>query len=131
MSTTVQRTSPSIFGELMNWMGAASEPEVRVEEYVDGDRRVIRADIPGVDPTKDIQLSVEGGVLRLHGERRAEEHDQHHSEIRYGSFDRVLPLPTGTTPQDVTAEYKHGVLTVSMPDRAPVERTTIPVTQPE
>jgi hypothetical protein len=55
------------------------------------------------------------GRLRLHGERRAEEHDRYRTEIRYGSFDRVLTLPAGTKPEDVTAEHADGVLTVSMP----------------
>ncbi|MBB3043760.1 Hsp20/alpha crystallin family protein [Nocardioides soli] len=131
MSTTVERNGQSLVDELRNWMGLVANPSIRIEEFVDGDRRVVRADIPGVDPTKDIELSVDGNVLRLRGERRAEEHDLHHTEIRYGSFERVVSMPPGTTAEDVAAEYVDGVLTVTMPMRAPVASSTIPITHRE
>lgn len=131
MTATVQRSNQSLMSELMSWMGATAEPDVRVEEFLEGDRRIIRADLPGIDPAHDLHLSVEGGVLRLRGERRQEEHDEHHSEIRYGSFERVLTLPAGTTAKDVTAEYADGVLTVSMPSSPAVESTSVPITHRE
>ena len=132
MSALAHRDGTSLLNELMSWMGAATtEPEIKIEEFVEGERHVIRADLPGVDPTKDIQLSVHGNLLRLRGERRAEEHDQHRSEIRYGSFERLITLPRGTRPEDVTAEYVDGVLTVSMPMTGAEEPTSIPVTHRE
>lgn len=131
MSTTTQRNGQSLVGELMSWMGAVTEPDIRVEEFVDGDQRVVRADLPGIDPSRDVQLTVEGGVLRLRGERRSEEHDLHRTEIRYGSFERVLALPPGTTAQDVSADYVDGVLTVRMPLQVPVESARIPITHRE
>jgi HSP20 family molecular chaperone IbpA len=132
MTALANRDGTSLLEELMTWMGAATtEPEIKIEEFVEDDRHVIRADMPGVDPTKDIQLSVDGRVLRLRGERRAEEHDEHRSEIRYGSFERRITLPAGTRPEDVTAEYVNGVLTVSMPTTGAEEPTTIPVTHRE
>ncbi len=132
MTALTHRDGTSLFNDLVAWMGAATtEPEIKIEEFVDGDRHVIRADMPGVDPTKDIQLSVDGNVLRLHGERRAEEHDEHRSEIRYGSFERLITLPRGTRAEDVTAEYVNGVLTVSMPMNGTEQPKTIPVTTRE
>ncbi len=131
MSTAVQRSGQSLVNELMNWMGATMTPEVRLEEFIEGDRRTIRADIPGVDPDKDIELIVEGTTLRLRGQRRAEEHDEHHTEIRYGSFERFVTLPAGTKPEDVEATYADGVLTVTMPARAPVATTKVPITHRE
>ncbi|WP_193605223.1 Hsp20/alpha crystallin family protein [Nocardioides dongkuii] len=129
MSIQVRRESPSLLTELTNWMGAtALDPQVRVEEWVEGDRRIIRADIPGVDPQRDIQLSVDGGMLHLRGERRAEKRERHRTEIRYGSFARVIPLPPGTRAQDISADYVDGVLTVSMPETTGSEAETIPVT---
>ena len=110
-------------------MGSAVSPDIRIEEYIEGDRRVVRADIPGVDPAQDIELTVDGNVLRLRGERRAEQHDRQHTEIRYGSFERIVSLPPGTTASDVTAEYVDGVLTVTMPSMASTAAATkIPVT---
>lgn len=136
MSTIAQRNGSTLFEDLMGWMGSISipefsSPEVRVEEFVDGDRRVVRADMPGIDPERDLELHVEGGVLRLRGERRSEEHEQHHTEIRYGSFERILSLPPGTTPEDITAEYVDGVLTVTMPAKAAAVSAKIPVTHRE
>lgn len=131
MSTTVQRSGQSLVNELMSWMGATMTPEVRLEEFIEGDRRIVRADIPGVDPDKDIELTVEGTTLRLRGQRRAEEHDEHHTEIRYGSFERLVTLPAGTKPEDVEATYADGVLTVTMPTRAPAATTKVPITHRE
>ena len=132
MTALTHRDGTSFLNELMTWMGAATtEPSIKIEEFVDGDRHVIRADLPGVDPDKDIQLSVDGRVLRLWGERRAEEHDEHRSEIRYGSFERLITLPAGTRVEDVTAEYVDGVLTVSMPAVGATEPAVIPVVHRE
>jgi HSP20 family molecular chaperone IbpA len=128
MSTLIRRDRGTLLDELIGWMGATPvEPRMRVEEYVEDGHRVVRADIPGVDP-EDIRVSVEQGMLLLHAERRAEEHDEHRSEIRYGSFDRIVSLPRGTKPDDITATYADGVLTVTMPSVAEVEATVIPVT---
>lgn len=129
MSIQAHRDNQSVLTELMSWMGApALQPQVRLEEWVEDGRRVIRVDLPGVDPQRDIQLSVEDGVLHLRGERRAETHDQHRTEIRYGSFARVIDLPPGARAEDISADYADGVLTVSMPAGAPTSAQTIPVT---
>jgi len=129
---TVRRDGASLVGDLMSWFGGMPmQPEIRVEEYQEGERRIIRADLPGVDPDKDIEVTVDGGLLRLHGQRRAEEHDRYHTEIRYGSFERVLTLPAGTYAEDVSAEYADGVLTVSVPAATTAEPQTVPVTHRE
>ena len=131
MQTVERRNGSSVLGEVMAWLGADVEPEVRVEEWVEDGRRIIRADIPGVDPQKDIELTVDGSTLHLHGQRREEEHDDYRTEIRYGSFERLIALPPGTTAADVRAEYADGVLTVSMPAQVPPSPTRIPVTHRE
>ena len=128
-TSVVRRDGASLMSELMSWFGTVPmQPEIKVDEYQEGERRIVRADLPGVDPDKDISVTVYDGLLRLHGVRRAEEHDRYRTEIRYGSFERVLSLPAGTKPEDVTAEYANGVLTVSLPAPAPVEPKAIPVT---
>jgi HSP20 family protein len=128
----VHRDGVSLVSELMSWFGnVPMQPEIKVEEYQEGERRIVRADLPGVDPDKDIAVTVDDGLLRLHGERRAEQHDRYRTEIRYGSFERVLSLPAGTKPEDVTAEYADGVLTVSMPLATTTAPQQIPVTHRE
>jgi len=128
----VHRDGASLVSELMSWFGSVSmQPEIRVEVFQEGERRIVRADLPGVDPDKDVSVTVDDGLLRIHGERRAEDHDQYRTEIRYGSFERVLTLPVGTKPEDVTAAYADGVLTVSMPAAIQAAPQEIPVTHGE
>jgi HSP20 family protein len=132
ITPTVRREGASLLSELMNWFGGMPvQPEIRVEEYQEGERRIVRADLPGVDPDKDIDVTIDGGLLRIHGQRRAEEHDHFRTEIRYGSFERVLVLPAGTRAEDVSADYADGVLTVSMPSATPAAPQEIPVTHRE
>ncbi|MQW77862.1 Hsp20 family protein [Nocardioides sp. dk4132] len=130
MSKQLQRENQSLFAELMSWMNSTvDQPQVRIEEWVDGDRRFIRVDLPGVDPEKDLELSIDGDMLQLRGERRAEEHHRHRTEIRYGSFARSIPLPPGTRAEDISAEYAKGQLTVSMPAGDAGGSRKIPITR--
>lgn len=92
---------------------------LRVEEFVDNDTLVVRAELPGIDPEKDVDLSVSGDVLRIRAQReeRSEEKkkDSYRSEFRYGSFSRNVPLPPGTTDADISASYRDGVLEIRVP----------------
>lgn len=133
MSALTHRDDVSFLNDLVGWFtDVRVRPEVTVEEFREDGRHVVRADLPGIDPDTDVEVVVEDGLLRIHGERREEQHDAHRTEISYGAFDRVLRLPEGVTGDDVTADYTDGVLTVSMPaaDEAPRSRT-IPVSRRE
>lgn len=105
----------------------AEEAEVRVEEFIEDGQLVVRAELPGVDPDKDVDISIQDGNLCIRAERRHEERsedrDYRRAEIRYGSYSRVLPLPAKTKEDDIKASYRDGVLEV----RAPIEET---VTKP-
>lgn len=96
---------------------------MRVEEYVEGDTCVIRAELPGIDPEKDVEISVADGVLHFRAERRERtDEDRPHgfrSEFRYGSLARSIRLPEGASEADVKATYKDGILEVRVP--APLE----------
>lgn len=95
---------------------------IKVEQFQDGSTLVVRAEIPGIDPDKDVDVSVSGGMLHIKAEReeRSEhkEKDGYRSEFRYGSFQRSIALPAGAKEEDITASYKDGVLEVRAP--APV-----------
>ncbi|TNB72121.1 Hsp20/alpha crystallin family protein [Arthrobacter sp. BB-1] len=99
--------------------GEAGTSAIRVEEMVDGNTLVVRAELPGIDPEKDVDVTVTDGVLSIRAERQEKkEHkdkDSYRSEFRYGSFVRRLPLPRGVQLGDVTASYKDGVLEVRAP----------------
>jgi HSP20 family molecular chaperone IbpA len=129
------RRSSSPIAEMVDWFEtmtpfrqAWSEGFIPVEEFREDGHYVVRADLPGIDPDKDVTVTVDDGYLLIEGERRHEEHDEHHSEVRFGSFSRRIPLPKGCTGDDVTASYDSGVLTVTLPAAAEVPQPTrIPV----
>ena len=79
---------------------------------------VLKAELPGIDP-KDVDLSLEKNVLTLKGQRLFEHEDKkdnyHRVERSYGSFTRSFSLPTTIEEGKIRADYKDGVLTVSLP----------------
>ena len=93
---------------------------IRVEEYRDDGTLVVRADLPGIDPDKDVELTVAGGMLHIEAERREEEKREEKGylrrEVRYGALSRSLPLPEGVTEADITASFKDGVLEIRVPE---------------
>ena len=107
---------------------------MRVEEFVDGDTLVVRAELPDIDPDKDVELTITEGMLHLRAEREQKaEHKTkqgYRSEFRYGSFERSLPLPLGTKEEDVEATYRDGILEVRVPTVAEKAVTTkVPVSR--
>jgi HSP20 family protein len=97
---------------------------VRVEQFLDGDTLVVRAELPGIDPDTDVDLSVTDGQLHIKAKReeKAERKSKtgYRSEFRYGSVTRSFALPPGVSEEDITASYNDGVLEV----RAPVRSTS-------
>lgn len=129
------RTMPMRRAFGMTWE-PQGEDVISVDEYRDGDTQVIRAELPGIDPDQDVQLTVQDGALRIHAERRVESDTEDKGytrhELRYGSFSRVLPLADGAAEADIQASYKDGILEVRVPvSRPPAtqEPTTIPITK--
>jgi len=92
---------------------------MRVEEFVEGDTCVIRAELPGIDPDKDVEISVSDGIMHLQAVRRERSEDErpdgYRSEFRYGSLERRFRLPQGTTEKDIKATYHDGILEVRVP----------------
>jgi HSP20 family molecular chaperone IbpA len=88
---------------------------MRVEDFQDGNEYVVRAELPGVDPDKDIDIQLLDGVLTIKAERREENKDANRSEFRYGSFSRSLTLPSGADENNVKATYKDGILEIRVP----------------
>jgi HSP20 family protein len=91
----------------------------------EGERYVLRADLPGVRE-EDVKVELEENVLTVSGERRSEHEDRGEGYYRVerssGSFSRSLVLPEGVDPQAIHARIEHGVLEVSVPkpqQRAP------------
>ncbi len=92
----------------------------RVDIREEADRFVILADIPGVDP-KDIDVSMDKGILSIKGERAAEakEETERYTRVErsHGLFYRRFALPDSADADGVKASGKHGVLEISIPKR--------------
>ncbi|MCX4458895.1 Hsp20/alpha crystallin family protein [Streptomyces sp. NBC_01340] len=86
---------------------------VRVEDYTEGGRYVMRAELPGMSP-EDIDVLISDGVLTVQAERTEKDVTKTHSEVRYGAMSRSVTLPPGADGDDVTADYTDGMLTVSV-----------------
>ncbi|MTE16868.1 Hsp20/alpha crystallin family protein [Nocardia aurantiaca] len=88
---------------------------LRVEDTVEDGHYVVRAEIPGIDPAKDVEVSVHEGQLTIKAERTEKKEEKGRSEFRYGSFERTVTLPAGAQDKDIDATYAKGILTVSVP----------------
>jgi HSP20 family protein len=117
---------------LSNW----DEAEwLRVEEFVEDKTLVVRAEVPGIDPEKDVDISVVDGslVIRAEKEQKSEKKDKesYRSEFHYGSFVRVIALPSGVDEAQIAASYRDGVLEVRVPMGEPIEpaKVKIPISR--
>ncbi|HXY66111.1 MAG TPA: HSP20 family small heat-shock protein [Mycobacterium sp.] len=87
---------------------------MRLEDEIKDGRYEVRAEIPGVDPAKDIDITLRDGQLTIKAERSEKKEFDGRSEFSYGSFVRTVSLPAGADEDDVTATYDKGILTVSV-----------------
>ena len=101
-----------------------------VDIYENKDQIVLEAELPGMN-REDFELTIENNVLTLRGERRFEKQDDtdnyHRVERAYGAFSRSFTLPQTVSPENVTAEYKNGVLRVVLQKREEVKARRIEI----
>ena len=106
-----------------SWM-----PSVDVRETKDA--LEIAAELPGLEP-KDVEVSVENGILTLRGSRQFEKATEgetyHRVERAYGSFERSFSLPTNVDSEKVKAVYRHGVLHLTLPKREEAKPKSIAI----
>lgn len=107
--------------------GSSDESSVVTSQWVplvdikeEGDRFVLYADLPGVDP-QDIEVQMDKGMLTIKGERQseaiAESERFSRVERRHGSFHRRFALPDSADPDGITASGHNGVLQIVIPKR--------------
>jgi len=128
MPAVTKRVTPAPITELFDWIesGWPAVAELRreamhvtrIDDRLDDGRYVVRAELPGIDPDRDVEISVSDGVLTISGERRDEHVEKGRSEFRYGSFVRQVTLPSGAKEEELTARYQDGILEVSVPIEA-------------
>lgn len=132
---TLRRQFDQLFDELtpisrgtaMKTNGHAWAPAIELKS-TDTDV-ILRAELPGID-AKDLDVQVSREAVSLTGEYKAEtktedkEHQIYRSEFRYGSFQRVIPLPVAVENDQVKADFQDGILTLTMP-RVAAERPKV------
>ncbi len=91
----------------------------------------LKLEVPGLDP-KDLNVEVTANAVSISGERksatRTEEQGMVRSEFRYGKFQRVIPLPTRIQNNNVQAEYKDGILHLTLPKTEEEKNKVVKVT---
>jgi HSP20 family protein len=91
---------------------------------------VVKAEIPGIEPA-EIGLTLEDQLLTIKGEKKQEKETKdeqyYRMERSYGAFARTIRLPAPVDASRVTATFKHGVLTVTLPKGAVAKGTAIPI----
>jgi HSP20 family protein len=110
--------------------GMASSLALDVKETPE--KFVITASVPGV-PSSDIDITVLGDTLRIRGQRKEETEESGEGgrwllrERRFGAFERTVSLPTTVSSDQATADFKDGVLTISLPKADAAKPKSIPV----
>jgi HSP20 family protein len=119
---------PGLMGSEEGLVRGNWSPTVDIHE--DNNAITLEADLPGLKPG-DFELSIENYTLTLRGERNIEKKDEgknyHRVERSYGSFTRTFSLPQTVNVEDVQAEFKDGVLRVTLPKREEVKPRQIQI----
>jgi HSP20 family protein len=101
-----------------------------VEVFEKGGDLHVKVDLPGIDPAKDVTVTVEDGYLSIRGERKetseAKEEGFYRKETVYGMFERHIPIPSGVKESAIKADYRGGILEVVVPEIAKVPEQVKP-----
>jgi HSP20 family protein len=97
-----------------------------METYRKDGNYVVRVDLPGIDP-KGLDVHVEGDLLTIKAERKAEEKGPEYRETFYGKFERAVTLPHGVKSEKITGRYENGVLELVVPLPVEVAGKKVPI----
>ncbi len=132
---TAQREFDRLFKEAFTPYYGEGELSTRtwappVDIYETENDIMLKAELPGVDP-KDVEVKVEDNTLYMKGERKFEKEvrneSYHRVERSYGSFARSFSLPNSISTDKVKAEFKDGLLTLTLPKREEAKPRTVKI----
>ncbi len=106
-----------IWTDFPSWAGLgplAGAHLIRLEDEMQDGHYLLRAELPGIDPAKDVDVTVQDGELVIKAERSEKKETKGRSEFHYGSFTRSVTLPAGANEEDIKATYDKGILTVDV-----------------
>jgi HSP20 family protein len=116
-------------GDLPDWPSFGEwSPKLDVTDTKDA--LVVKAEVPGIDP-KEIEVTLQEQILSIKGEKKEEKEEKderrYRAERSYGAFARAVRLPIAVEAGKVTAAFKNGVLTVTLPKGPAAKGATIPI----
>jgi len=132
---TLREAMDRLFEESMvrpqsDWLAPGKDGPLAVDVYETEESVVVKTAVPGVK-AEDLDISLTGDTLTIKGETKSEEEvkDEHYvrRELRYGSFGRTLSIPAQVVADQAKAEFKDGVLTLTLPKAEEVKPKTIKV----
>jgi len=137
ISDEMDRIFSDFWGRSFSWLPERRAPSAMrwtpaVDVFRRGDNLIIQADLPGVEP-EDVQVEATEDGITIRGQTKHEEEEEregyYRSERRYGSFHRFIPLPEGVKPEGATANFRNGMLEVSLPmtEETKTKRVNIPI----
>jgi HSP20 family protein len=115
---SLQRRMSRLFEQMMPWEdgGLALLPSVEMDETAEEIH--LKLEVPGLE-AKDLDIEVSENSVSIAGERKEESKTEEkgivRSEFHYGKFERIIPLTTRIKNDQVKAEYKNGILTLTLP----------------
>ena len=119
MSIVLRRDPKAVIPDFIDWF---EEPfltlrpylgqPIRIEDYTEDGHYVVRAEIAGIDPEKELEVSVGAGYLSIRVERSGQAEGKHRSEFHYGAFARSVTLPEGADEDHIRASYDSGIMEV-------------------
>jgi HSP20 family protein len=119
--SALTRRDSRVMSDLFDWLEAPyallrpfAGHTMRTEEGVEDGRYVVRAELPGIDPEKQAEVTLSRGILTIHADRQENLDSKHRSEFRYGSFTRRVTLPASADETNIEASYDRGILEVSV-----------------
>jgi len=127
----MDRLLERFFGEPLGPERRAGMWTPRTDVAETKDSVTIKAELPGLE-AKDVEVSLSGDMLTIKGEKKQEkeEKDEHHHlvERTYGAFSRMVQLPAPVAADKIKANFKNGVLTVTLPKTEEAKQKAIPIT---
>lgn len=116
--TTLTGTQPP--SDPLDWIDSpaglpGSPTAIRIDDFIRDDHYVLQADLPGLDPDRDIDVEIRDDMLTVRAQRVEKRAAKRHREIRYGEFSRTVRLPAGCQPAAISARYDAGVLEITVP----------------
>lgn len=104
--------------------------DLAVDLYDEDDSIVAKVSLAGINPEK-VDISVDDNLLRISGEREedkeVEDKNYYYKEIRRGSFERIIPLPTAVVAEKTKAEMHDGILKIYLPKKKAVQASKVKI----